>query len=153
MGVNRLKNKMRSKGFRANYTLQIIPEGEEYLAVLHITPVRASRPLALRWLANKLGLSMENFTMAVFPATITGTNGMDGIMVPWTSDAIDLVSGMQKCDIILDEKFAANNHNGRSLDGLETTMGIPLWPYKDIDRVQIVSGMEQAWQQLHARVQ
>ena len=153
MGVNRLKNKVRSKGFRANYTLQIIPEGEEYLAVLHITPVRASRPLALRWLANKLGLSMDNFTMAVFPATITGTNGMDGIMVPWTSDAVDLVAGMQKCDIIFDERFTANDHDGRSLDGLETTMGIPLWPYKDMNRVHVVSGIEQAWQQLHARVQ
>ena len=63
--VDRLRRRLRSNGYRAHLTLQMVPtEGEEHLlSRVHLTPVRASRSLALRFLANKFGLPMQNVTV------------------------------------------------------------------------------------------
>lgn len=121
LSVGRLKNRLRSKGFRANYTLQVVPSAGDaaHLAVLHITPIRASRPLALRWYANKAGLSMGDFVTTVFPACMRGTNSLDGSLIPWTSDARDLIAGMQHTQIVLDERFAAAPEHEEALVGLD----------------------------------
>lgn len=42
-------------------------EDGELHSHLHITPGRSSRALALRFLANKFGLSMEQFTVSSRP--------------------------------------------------------------------------------------
>ena len=141
LSVNRLKNKLRAKGFRANYTLQIIPEGEEFLAVLHITPIRASRPLALRWLANKLGLSMGDFITTVFPACVSGTESLDGTLIPWTSDTCDLIAGLQQCQIIIDDRFSAPSEREGRLQGLD---GIPLDPFSHSSALNIASNSDAA---------
>ncbi len=63
--VDRLRRRLRSNGYRAHLTLQMVPtKGEEHLlSRVHLTPVRASRSLALRFLANKFGLPMQNVTV------------------------------------------------------------------------------------------
>ena len=121
LSVGRLKNRLRSKGFRANYTLQVVPEtrDDKYVSVLHITPIRASRPLALRWYANKAGLDMGDFITTVFPACIRGTDSLDGSLIPWTSDARDLVAGMQHTQIVLDDRFTASRDREAHLVGLD----------------------------------
>ncbi|KAI8109061.1 hypothetical protein M9435_005477 [Picochlorum sp. BPE23] len=140
----RLKNKLRSKGFRANFTLQIVPEEKERnLAALHITPVRSSRPLALRWLANKLNLNMSDFTSVVFPAYMKGGECLESVMVPWTSDASDLVGGLQKCEIIVDESLGVLGGDEKRLRGLDDALGLPLWPYSEVQRVHVSKGIKQ----------
>ena len=141
LSVNRLKNKLRAKGFRANYTLQIIPEGEKLLAVLHITPIRASRPLALRWLANKFGLNMSDFITTVFPACVSGTETLDGTLIPWTSDAVDLIACIQQCQVILDERVSVSRERESQLQGLD---GIVLDRYSHSNAINISSNADEA---------
>jgi len=133
LSVGRLKNRLRSKGFRANYTLQLVPEGEEYLAVLHITPIRASRPLALRWYANKAGMNMGDFITTVFPACIRGTKTLDGSLIPWTTDARDLIAGMHCTQIVLDDKFCVSSEREDQLIGMDEIALHPFVP----DRVKV----------------
>ncbi len=43
--------------------LQMVVEDEQVVATVHITPMRASRALALRYLATKFGADMENIVV------------------------------------------------------------------------------------------
>lgn len=43
--------------------LQMAVEDEQVMANVHITPMRASRALALRYLATKFGTNMENIVV------------------------------------------------------------------------------------------
>ncbi len=61
--VDRLRRRLRSNGFRAHLTLQMVPEDDDLISNVHITPLRASRALALRYLANKFNLDMERITV------------------------------------------------------------------------------------------
>ena len=61
--VDRLRRRLRSNGFRAHLTLQMVPEEDDLISNVHITPLRASRALALRYLANKFNLDMERVTV------------------------------------------------------------------------------------------
>lgn len=61
--VDRLRRRLRSNGFRAHLTLQMVPEGDDLISNVHITPLRASRALALRYIANKFNLDMERVTV------------------------------------------------------------------------------------------
>ena len=66
--VDRLRRRLRSNGFRAHLTLQMVPEDDDLISNVHITPLRASRALALRYLANKFNLDMERVTVtSLFP--------------------------------------------------------------------------------------
>lgn len=141
--VSRLKKKLRSRGVRANYTLQIVPkQTKEHLAVLHITPIRASRPLALRCLAQYLGINMCDFIMAALPAFMKGDSKLDGQIVPWTSDAADLVAGMQKVQVVIPGPDSALSLKINELSGLDDAMGIPLWPWSDVDRINVSEGVD-----------
>lgn len=62
--VDRLRRRLRSNGFRAHLTLQMVPEQGDLISNVHITPLRASRALALRFLANKFNLDMERVTVS-----------------------------------------------------------------------------------------
>ena len=66
--VDRLRRRLRSNGFRAHLTLQMVPEDGDMLSNVHITPLRASRALSLRYLANKLNLDMERVTVSHCPS-------------------------------------------------------------------------------------
>lgn len=61
--VDRLRRRLRSNGFRAHLTLQMVPEDDDLISNVHITPLRASRALALRFIANKFNLDMERVTV------------------------------------------------------------------------------------------
>lgn len=61
--VDRLRRRLRSNGFRAHLTLQMVPEDGDMVSNVHITPLRASRALSLRYLANKFNLDMERITV------------------------------------------------------------------------------------------
>ena len=41
----------------------MVPEDDDLISNVHITPLRASRALALRYLANKFNLDMERITV------------------------------------------------------------------------------------------
>ena len=42
----------------------MVPEDDDLISNVHITPLRASRALALRYLANKFNLDMERVTVS-----------------------------------------------------------------------------------------
>lgn len=46
--------------------LQMVVEDGQVMANVHITPMRASRALALRYLATKFGIDMENVAVGPF---------------------------------------------------------------------------------------
>ena len=62
--MDRLRRRLRSNGFRAHLTLQMVPEDSDMVSNVHITPLRASRALSLRYLANKFNLDMERITVS-----------------------------------------------------------------------------------------
>jgi hypothetical protein len=72
-----------------------VPRDEGFLAVLHITPVRASRSLALRHVAKLYGLDMAHVSIAVFVPEVTGS-APDLAIGSFTSDTADLLAGWQK---------------------------------------------------------
>lgn len=133
--TERLKRRLRSKGFRANYTLQIVPRGSgENVSVLHITPLRASRPLALRSLAVRMGLEMDSFSCLVLPVEVKGDTVGDAALEPWTGDTADLIAGMQSVYVQVPD-----DSGKKPLKGLLEYLGIPLEPWKECpDRVALV---------------
>lgn len=157
LSVGRLKNRLRSKGFRANYTLQVVPAAGKagHVSVLHITPIRASRPLALRWYANKAGLSMADFVTTIFPACMRGTDSLDGSLIPWTSDARDLIAGMQHTQIVLDNRFTVAPEHEEQLVGLDEIDLDPWasWPEGQSRPVNVHASAKGAIQQTTAELQ
>ena len=75
---------------------QMDPEGDELASHLHITPCRASRALALRFLALKWEQTMGDMTIVSLPARVT-RQAEDKIRVTGhTSDLSELISGLSK---------------------------------------------------------
>lgn len=133
--TERLKRRMRTKGFRANYTLQIVPSrgaAEDQVAVLHITPVRASRPLALRAIAHRLGLPIEAFTL-ILPTDVRGTSVADAVVYQATNDTPDLISGA--LNVFVAKEINAGENAGKKA---EQSMSAELAPYQDVSRVRLV---------------
>lgn len=93
--AGRLKRRLRCCGFRASYTLQVVPRDLELVAVLHITPVRASRAFALRFVAQKLGVTMSSVCVAAPVPAVSGS-GADVTAGSFTGDKADLFAGSQK---------------------------------------------------------
>ena len=139
--VARLRRKLRSKGFRANYTLQVVPDEsyQSYLSVLHITPIRASRSLVLLFLAHFMGMKMSDFILTVFPACMTkGPSASERVFVPWTSDANDLIGGMQKVQISTMGNASTISADVNCLKGLNDALGIPLGPWDLDSRIHVM---------------
>lgn len=135
--TDRLKRRLRTKGFRANYTLQFVPQAADaHLAVLHITPVRASRPLALRSLSHRLGVPMDAFTVVSLPPVVVGETLADAVVGPATSDMADLIAGAQTAFVV---RPHANSNLGEELS---TYIGTKLAPFKDMERVQLAERAE-----------
>jgi sucrose-phosphate synthase len=133
--TERLKRRLRTKGFRANYTLQFVPQDDpasEHLAVLHITPVRASRPLALRAISHQLNIPMDNFIVVALPPVVSGASLADAVVGPATSDVADLVAGAQKVVVAQPDRNAA-----QSKDDLATFIGTRLAPFQDMGKVKL----------------
>jgi len=143
--VDRLRRRMRANGYRAHMTLQAVPDDEHghghggvaggagggagtaatgaaatrFAPRLHITPLRASRALALRFLASKFGLAMDAFTVVLAPPAVERPRGGGGggggspraasasasptsaaDIVPHTSDMVELASGACRAVIL-----------------------------------------------------
>jgi sucrose-phosphate synthase len=133
--TERLKRRLRTKGFRANYTLQLVPQdgpSSEHLAVLHITPVRASRPLALRAISHQLNIPMDNFIVIALPPVVFGDNLAEAVVGPATSDVADLIAGAQKAIVVTPESTAAQTKKD-----LATFIGTRLTPFQDMDKVKL----------------
>lgn len=47
------------------YLMQMVPADGELHSHMHVTPLRSSRALALRFLANKFGLDMSKLTASL----------------------------------------------------------------------------------------
>jgi hypothetical protein len=91
-----------------------VPREDEYLAVLHITPLRASRPLALRYLSQKLALQQDNVVvMALAPETTGSVEGGDLVAGSYCSDTQDLVGGMQQVCAVAAAVLGAGGSGGR----------------------------------------
>lgn len=148
--AERLKRRLRSKGMRASYNLQMVPRGEsKFLSVLHITPLRASRPLALRYLTQKLGLPLDNVVVLALAPEATGSavpgTGAGGVSVSPTlvagcycSDAQDLVGGMQQVCMVLPEGAGEGAEGAQLVQALGITMA-PFLEGSSVARVAITS--------------
>lgn len=120
--TSRLKRRLRSKGFRATFTLQAVPQGpSDFVSILHVTPVRASRSLALRYIAHKLGYDMGALVLVIPVAEIQ----QDTISL-YTNDLGDLLGGMQRVVCLSGGGGGAElPHGGTVLQ----VMGVDLKPY------------------------
>ncbi len=70
-----------------------VPQGERLLCVLHITPVRASRALALRSLMHRVGCDMANVALL---SLVPAADATRRTLSPYTGDAADLLAGAQQ---------------------------------------------------------
>ncbi len=78
-------------------SLPQVPREHDYLAVLHITPLRASRPLALRYLAQRVGRPLDSWVvLALSPEASGSADGGDMVAGSYCSDTSDLLGGLQK---------------------------------------------------------
>jgi sucrose-phosphate synthase len=128
--VDRLRRRLRSKGLRASFNLQMVPREQDYLAVLHITPLRASRPLALRYLAQRVGRPLDSWVvLALSPETAGSEEGGDLVAGSYCSDTSDLLGGLQKVCVVTPEAAeggAALPHSGSLA---RSGLGVALQPF------------------------
>ena len=78
-----------------------VPREEGFLSVLHITPVRATRSLALRFLVHKFGKDMGQVVLVSLVPQVQASppdaSSADSLLVGnYTADTEDLLGGMQK---------------------------------------------------------
>ena len=72
-----VRKRVRAVGVRCSLTLQLVPRsGSTAISILHATPLRASRAMALRHLFFGHGLNMAKSTFLCTPAAIA--QGEDG---------------------------------------------------------------------------
>ncbi|PSC69593.1 Sucrose-phosphate synthase [Micractinium conductrix] len=126
--VERLRRRLRSKGMRASYNLQMVPRSPtdtgDFLSVLHITPLRASRPLALRYLAQRLGMPLDRLVVLAVAPEAAGP-AADLIAGCYCSDVPDLVAGMQPVCLALPPESERGGRGGKLINAL----GVTLQPY------------------------
>lgn len=79
----------------------MVPEGEDLQSHMHITPCRASRALALRFLALKNELTMADMTVVSLPARVTHQDEDKIRVTGHTSDLSELISGLCKVCALL----------------------------------------------------
>uniref|UniRef100_A0A061RVG0 sucrose-phosphate synthase n=1 Tax=Tetraselmis sp. GSL018 TaxID=582737 RepID=A0A061RVG0_9CHLO len=83
-----IRGKLRIKGIRANLTLSY--SSNDGAVTVHVTPVRASRALAVRHIAIRLGLGFEGLKHVV---SVEATR--EGHILGRSSDLMDNLGGMQ----------------------------------------------------------
>lgn len=127
--ADRLKRRLRSKGFRASYTLQLVDRaGADPAAALHLTPVRASRAMALRFLARAWGRGMDAIAVV---AVVPAVDADAGYAEAPTSDLADLVAGVQRV-VVLPQARDAQHSEERGAFAVE----LKPWTYYG-DRVTV----------------
>lgn len=130
--VDRLRRRLRRKGFRANYTLQTISGATEgdVIHALHLTPVRASRSMGMRLLAAHATCAISDFLL-VAPALAS----QGSVVAGHASDLGDLIAGAQHVAIVPAE---AGSTEGSAL--ALANCGVDTAPWTGYgDRVELVS--------------
>lgn len=68
--MERIRRRLRKTAYRSHIVLQMVPEDEELHSHMHITPLRASRALGIRFVATKFGLDMNHVTVSPYPQNL-----------------------------------------------------------------------------------
>ena len=71
------------------------PQGSETLVVLHVTPQRATRALALRYILRSLGRPMDHLALLACPRKMREDQEGGLVLSAFTSDFGDLLAGWQ----------------------------------------------------------
>jgi len=74
---------------------QPAPQGSETLVVLHVTPQRATRALALRYILRSLGRPMDHLALLACPRKIREVEEGGLVLSAFTSDFGELLAGWQ----------------------------------------------------------
>jgi hypothetical protein len=103
--ISRVRKRTRRNGIRCNLTLQLLPEettAGRTRSVLHATPLRASRSLALRHIVHTRGLTMAEAVFLCTPASMLAHASQQGYTVvgSLTSDMATLVEGAQTVVVV-----------------------------------------------------
>lgn len=105
--TDRLRRNLRHLGYRCQVTLQLMatPAGwisrASMVPRFHVTPLRASRALALRFLGHQLGVSLRRFVV-VLPAPAVDTLSDFKIMVGgYCGDLVDLCAGQPRVAVAI----------------------------------------------------
>lgn len=105
--LSKVRKRTRHAGVRVNLTLQLAPgqtgAGGETQSVLHATPLRASRALALRHIMQTHGFELSAALFLCTPASVhkKGNKGALGTMLgTLCSDMAQLVEGAQRVVVV-----------------------------------------------------
>ena len=87
---------------RCSLTMHLCPNANasEMHGLLHITPLRCSRALALRYMSTLLGVGMSDFVVVLPVADVEGGEGEVQKMHSYSTDLPDLVGGLQPVRLI-----------------------------------------------------
>lgn len=99
----RVRKLLRRNGVRCNLTLQLVPADEGTRSLVHATPLRASRALALRHIVQRFArLSMPSSVYVCTPASVHAKGESQGFTLLGTpvSDTMPLVEGAQRVVIV-----------------------------------------------------
>jgi hypothetical protein len=160
--IERVRKRTRRVGVRCNLTLQLVPgdggDGGDgpTRSVLHATPLRASRGLALRHIVQRFDdLSMTTAVYVCTPASVHAKSSKQGYTLLGTlcSDTAPLVEGAQKVLIVppsrqmqlsrsLDDVAAEVATKSASASGRDRTafekLKVTLEPYSEA-RIHVLS--------------
>lgn len=128
-----IHGKLRSKGIRANLTLCSTTETDRHV---HVTPIRASRSRAVRYIALRFGIGFGSVRHIV----AIEASDAQGNAKSRSSDVMEIVGGMQA--VLLTR--AQEGHKRTIVD--ELCFEVPLEPFGG--RVSAVSDEEQLTQRL-----
>lgn len=104
--IDRVRKRTRRVGIRCTLTLQLLPEetqsDKNTHSVLHATPLRASRSLALRHIVQSRNFAMSDAVFLCTPASMHERVEQDGFTVVGSlcSDMAQLVEGAQKVVVV-----------------------------------------------------
>ncbi|KAK9809313.1 hypothetical protein WJX73_004061 [Symbiochloris irregularis] len=101
--MERIRRRLRKTAYRSHIVLQMVPEGDELHSHMHITPLRASRALALRFIATKFGLDMQRVMVVTVPAKVVRQDEVAKV-TGHTTDMLELLGGWCKVVITIPEK-------------------------------------------------
>lgn len=102
-----VRKRTRRAGVRVNLTLQLLPQdGGETSSVLHATPLRASRGLALRHIARTFDIPMGRVIFLCTPVSVRPAVGDGGTRISTlVSDLAALVEGAQRVLVVPPRKM------------------------------------------------
>eukprot|EP00803_Ostreobium_quekettii_P010053 evm.model.scf_603.4 EVM.evm.TU.scf_603.4 scf_603:21080-24472(-) len=98
---DQILSKLRKRGIRTQMTFQVdkASDGSPVTPLLHITPFRASRSLALRFLFHRLGIELTNVTIVNFATGMISEEKSRRVKFA-VSDMDGLLGGTQKVVIV-----------------------------------------------------